>query len=52
MFRFSRDSASGSGGRFLPAVVVLAALVALAGLVSVRVDGVAAGHPRATLSIR
>lgn len=52
MFRTSRDSSSGSGARFLPAVVVLAALVVLAGLVSVRVDGAAPRHARATLSVQ
>lgn len=33
-----RDNQSEIGGRFLPAIVVLAALIALAGLLSVRAD--------------
>lgn len=39
MVRIKRDDNSDLGGRFLPAIVVVAALVALAGLLSVRADG-------------
>ena len=39
MARTLRDTHSDLGGRFLPAIVVVAALVALAGLMSVRADG-------------
>jgi hypothetical protein len=52
MFRTSRDSASDSGARFLPVVVALAALLALAGLISVRADEASSRDARATLSIR
>lgn len=52
MFRASQDSSSGPGARLLPAVVVLAALVALAGLISVRADGASSRHERATLSVQ
>ena len=41
MVSTSRDNSSTPGGRFLPAVVVIAALVAIAGLMSVRADGAA-----------
>jgi hypothetical protein len=37
----SRDNQSEMGGRFLPAIVILAALIALAGLLSVRADSAA-----------
>lgn len=38
---YSRDNESEMGGRFLPAIVILAALIALAGLLSVRADSAA-----------
>jgi hypothetical protein len=37
----SRDNQSEMGGRFLPAIVILAALIALGGLLSVRADSAA-----------
>ena len=37
----SRDNQSEMGGRFLPAIVILAALIVLAGLLSVRADSAA-----------
>lgn len=36
-----RDGSGNAGARFLPVVVVLAALVVLAGLLSVRAGGIA-----------
>lgn len=39
MGRTRWDNVNELGGRFLPLIVVLAALVALAGLLSVRADG-------------
>lgn len=44
MTRGSRHDTEGLAGRFLPFIVVLAALVVLAGLLSVRADGPIEGY--------
>jgi hypothetical protein len=45
--RSRRPDAGQPGGPLLPAIVVVAALVAIAGLASVRADGSADGFPPA-----
>ena len=44
MARGSRNDIDGFAGRFLPLIVFLAALVVLAGLLSVRADGPIDGY--------
>jgi len=44
MVRGSRDDTDGLAGRLLPLIVFLAALVVVAGLLSVRADGPVEGY--------